>query len=93
MSLTTFYYSDRPPTTSADTVITSSSRDPNTDYLLTGLEIGDTVTGLGSYAVDGCYTLKGPADIPKTTIITPFGLFEFFRLPFDLRNAAQTFQG
>ena len=27
-----------------------------------------------------------PADIPKTAIITPFGLFEF------LRNAAQTFQ-
>ena len=26
-------------------------------------------------------------DIPKTAIVTPFGMFEFLRLPFDLRNA------
>ncbi len=33
-----------------------------------------------------------PADILKTTIITPFGLFEFLRLTFGLRNDGSTFQ-
>ena len=31
-------------------------------------------------------------DIHKTAITTPFGMFEFVRMPFGLRNSAQTFQ-
>lgn len=31
-------------------------------------------------------------DLPKTVLITPFGIFEFTVICFELHNAAQTFQ-
>lgn len=33
-----------------------------------------------------------PSDIQKSAIITPFGLFEYTRMSFGLKNAAQSFQ-
>ena len=33
-----------------------------------------------------------PDDVPKTAIVTPFGMFEYLFMPFGLSNAAQSFQ-
>lgn len=57
-------------------------------YLLPGKKVFSRIDVNRAYH----FVPINPADVDKTAIITPFGLFEFTRMTFGLRNAAQTFQ-
>ncbi len=61
--------------------VTTSDR-----YPLPNME--DLANGL----VKGYHRVPIAADIPKTTVITPFVLFEYLFMGFGPRNIAQTFQ-
>ena len=36
--------------------------------------------------------VRNESDVPKTAIVMPFGVFEFLRMPFGIKYAAQAFQ-
>jgi hypothetical protein len=71
-----------------------------TPNLYTCPNIGDMSAELAGCVVFSKLDLKKgyhqvpvhPADVAKTAVITPFGLFEYVRMPFGMRNAGQTFQ-
>jgi hypothetical protein len=64
---------------------------PNMQDLSNGLHSCTIFSEIG--LVKGYHQIPVAAeDIPKTAIITPFGLFEYLFTPFGLSNTAQTFQ-
>jgi hypothetical protein len=70
MALTTFYYSDRAPSTSAGTIITNTSRAFGTTATLIKVDIGDTVTRVESQAFLECFNLT---DITISNSVTSIG--------------------
>jgi hypothetical protein len=64
---------------------------PNMQDLPIGLH-GCNVFSKNDHVKDYHQIPDAAADIPKTAIIMPFGLFEYLFTPFWLSNAAQTFQ-
>lgn len=70
MALTTFYYSDRSPTTSSNTIITSSSRPAGTTSVLIEVIIGDTVTSISDNAFDTCENLLSVGFILPSVLTT-----------------------
>lgn len=69
MALSTFYYSDRQPTTSSNTTI--NSIDYATSLTLTGVNIGDGVTAIENFAFYDCINLTSIAF--PTTSLTSIG--------------------
>jgi hypothetical protein len=64
---------------------------PNMQDLSNGLDVCSVFSKID--LVKGYHQISvTPEDIPKTAIITPFSLFEYFFTPFGLSNAAKTFQ-
>jgi len=70
---------------------------PDTYPLPTMMDFTTRMSGCKFFSkVDLCkgyhQILMHEPDIPKTAIITPFGLFEYTRMTFCMRNAGNTFQ-
>ncbi len=71
--------------------------EPDTNPLPNMLDFSARVAGCKVFSKinlrKGYYQIPmHPADIRKTAICTPFGLFEFRHMPFGLRKAGNTFQ-